>query len=363
MANPVADLTAAGQSIWYDSISREILKSGGLAKMVADGWVRGVTSNPSIFQKAVAGSDDYDAALAELSGRGITPYEAFLQVGGSDIRDAADILRPVYDRTSAGDGYVSFEVQASDTQAMMAEAKRMFALVDRPNVFIKIPGTQDGVKAVEDLIADGINVNITLLFEVEVYEQFVESYMKGLERRLAKGEPIDKIASVASFFVSRVDTKADKILPEDSPLRGKVAVANARRAYKQFLTLFAGPRWQKLANAGAMKQRPLWASTGTKNPAYSDVLYVEELVAPDTVNTMPEATLKAFVDHGKVRPAIMENLDDADRVLKEAAAAGIDLHQVGLELLDEGLEAFGSDFDKLLGEIDTKLTRRLAGQR
>jgi transaldolase / glucose-6-phosphate isomerase len=360
--NALDELKAAGQSIWFDYLRRGLITSGELQKMVQEGLITGMTSNPTIFQKAISGSRDYEPSIAALASEGLSGYEAFLQLGGEDIRLAAEVLRPVYDETAAADGYVSFEAQPGTTAAMVAEAKRMFEVVGRPNVMIKIPGIPEGPAAVEELTAQGLNINITLLFEVEMYEQFAEAYIRGIERRVDAGQPVDRIASVASFFVSRVDTKADKLLPEGSPLRGKVAIANAVRAYALFQRLFSGPRWQRLAAAGARVQRPLWASTGTKNPEYSDVLYVEELVAPDTVNTMPEATLVAFLDHGKVRPrAILDAMDEAERVLSEAAAAGVDLHAIGQELITEGLASFGADFDKLVAEIEKAMERQAPG--
>ncbi|MDZ4277673.1 MAG: transaldolase, partial [Dehalococcoidia bacterium] len=356
MAHAIDQLRQRGQSVWLDYIRRGLITSGELERMVRDRWVSGVTSNPTIFQKAIAGSEDYDDALRRIHQRGeCSAYEAFLELGGDDIRSAADVLRPVYDETNGADGFVSFEAQEADAQETIDEVRRMWALVDRPNVLIKVPGTQAGVQAVEQLIAEGININITLLFDVDVYEQVANAYISGLEQRSQSGQPVDNIASVASFFVSRVDTKADELLPDGSPLRGKIAVANAVLAYKRFQQIFSGPRWQKLAGAGARVQRPLWASTGTKSPEYSDVLYVEELVAPHTVNTMPEQTLRAFLDHGKVRPAIEEQLDTAEETLKQAADAGIDLKEVTSRLLTDGLAAFGKDFDKLLGEIDHKI--------
>ncbi len=352
----VHDLYAAGQSVWLDYIRRGMLTSGELKKMVDAGWVRGVTSNPTIFQKAIAGSNDYDEALARvIEGGQCTAYEAFLELGGEDIRLAADVLLPVHERTQGADGFVSFEAQENPTDAMIAEVNRMSAVVGRRNVMIKVPGTENGVRAVEPLIASGISVNITLLFDVDVYEQVALAYIRGLERRRAAGQRLDTVASVASFFVSRVDTKVDGLLPEGSPLRGKVAVANAWEAYNRFQRIFSGPEWERLAKSGARVQRPLWASTGTKNPAYSDVKYVEELVAPRTVNTMPEATMRAFLDHGQARPSIEERMAEAQTVLRQAAEAGIDLKRVTSEVLSEGLETFGKDFQKLLDEIGKRL--------
>ncbi|MEP7214681.1 MAG: bifunctional transaldolase/phosoglucose isomerase [Anaerolineaceae bacterium] len=370
MARPVVQpvtraLLEAGQSVWLDYIRRGHIQSGALAKMVEDGWITGMTSNPSIFEKAIAGSSDYDEALAALaSQQGITPYDAFVSLAVEDIRAAADVLRPIYDQTSAKDGYVSLEVPPGierDTAATVSEAKRLFALVDRPNVMIKVPGTPEGNRAVEELIADGTNINITLLFGASAYGQAAEAYIAGLERRLAKGLPLAGIASVASFFVSRVDTAVDALLPEGSPLLGKAAVANARHAYSLFQKFFSGPRWEKLAEAGAMVQRPLWASTGTKNAAYSDILYVQELIAAETVNTMPEATLLAVLDHAKVADTIAPNLARAEEELAALAKAGVDLDAVTGKLLIDGLAAFDKDFQKLLGQVQAALARARVG--
>jgi transaldolase/glucose-6-phosphate isomerase len=359
-------LLALGQSVWLDSISRQLLDSGGLERMVRDGWVTGVTSNPSIFEKAVAGSTDYDAQIAGLArDRSVTRYDAFVALAADDIRWAADVLRPVYDQAGTRDGYVSLEVPTGiehDVAATVAEAKRLFALVGRPNVMIKVPGTPAGVTAARELIAAGVNVNITLLFAVSAYEATAEAFIAGLEDRLAAGRPISSVASVASFFVSRLDTAVDALLPADSPLRGKAAVANARVAYERFEQIFSGARWERLAAAGAQVQRPLWASTGTKNPAYSDVLYVEELVAPNTVNTMPEATLKAMLDHGRVAEAIGAGLARSKRNLEGLAAGGVDLDGVTAKLLVDGLASFERDFLKLLDRIDSALAVERVGR-
>ncbi|MEX1252828.1 MAG: transaldolase [Dehalococcoidia bacterium] len=354
MASAIEKVHVAGQSTWLDYISRSLIASGRLARMVEDGWITGLTSNPTIFHRAIADSADYQDSLRRLSSQ-TSLYEAYLAIAGEDIRAAADVLRPVYDRTQGEDGYVSFEAQAGITDEMISEARRMFRSVDRPNVMIKIPGVPDGIEAVSTLIEEGISVNITLLFDVEVYERFVEAYLSGLERRFASHQPLDRVASVASFFVSRVDTKIDSRLPEDSTLRGKVGIANSRRAYEQFLRVFSGPRWERLSASGARLQRPLWGSTSTKNPVYRDVMYVEELVAPHTVNTMPEETLLAFLDHGEFGSTIPERFDEANRVLQAAAAAGIDLHAVGRELTEEGVAAFDGDFQKLLEALGAAL--------
>lgn len=347
MANAIEKVHAAGQSTWLDYISRSLIASGRLARMVEDGWITGVTSNPTIFHRTITDSADYQDSLRRLSSQ-TSPYEAYLAIAGEDIRAAADVLRPVYDHTKGEDGFVSFEAQAGTTAEMISEAKRMFAFVDRPNVMIKIPGVPDGIEAASTIIEEGINVNITLLFDVEVYERFAEAYLSGLERRLAARRPLDRVASVASFFVSRVDTKVDRLLPEWSPLRGKVGIANSQRAYGHFLRTFSGPRWEGLSANGARLQRPLWGSTSTKNHAYRDVMYVEGLVAPHTVNTMPEETLLAFLDHGDIPALITDSLDEAEQVLQDAAGAGIDLHAVGRQLTDEGVAAFDDDFQKLL---------------
>lgn len=354
MASAIDALHAAGQSTWLDYISRALIASGRLARMVKDGWITGLTSNPTIFHRAMTDSADYQDSLRRLSSQ-TSPYEAYLAIAGEDIRAAADVLRPVYDRTLGEDGFVSFEAQAGTTDEMIAEARRMFRFVDRPNVMIKIPGVPDGIEAVSTLIEEGINVNITLLFDVDVYAQFADAYLRGLERRLASREPLDSVGSVASFFVSRVDTKVDRLLPERSPLKGQVGIANSRQAYGQFLRIFSGTRWERLSANSARLQRPLWGSTSTKNPAYRDVMYLEELVAPNTVNTMPEEALLAFLDHGEVRSTIPERLDEADRVLQAAAAAGISLHTVGRELTEEGVAAFDDDFQKLLEALGAAL--------
>ena len=348
-----------GQSIWLDYIQRGLIESGRLARLVDDGIISGVTSNPTIFDKAIAGTSDYEAALQAIIRDGeADPYSAFLALAADDIRAAADTLRPVYDDTAGRDGFVSLEVPpaiAHDRDATIAEARRLFHLVDRPNVMIKVPGTPAGIEALVELIAAGVNVNVTLLFSVDVYERVAEGYIAGLERRREAGAPLDAVASVASFFVSRVDTAADAMLAEGSPLRGKIAVANARLAYERFLHIFGGDRWEALARAGARVQRPLWASTGTKNPAYSDILYVQDLIARDTVNTVPEATLAALLDHLDPRPTIEPNFDDARHVFSEAAEKGIDLDAITARLLDEGLKAFARDFDALLGKIRLRL--------
>ncbi len=367
MPESIRELYRAGQSVWLDFIRRGFIESGALTRYVQDGWITGLTSNPSIFAKAVSGSADYDEALRVIARDGdITPYAAFVRLAVDDIQQVADALRPVYDEGHGADGFVSLEVPPGlehDAQKTADEARRLFRLVDRPNAMIKVPGTAAGIRALQDLIAEGININVTLLFDVAVYEQVADAYLTGLERRLASGQPLTDLASVASFFVSRIDTAADAALPEDSPLRGTVAIANARVAYGRFREIFRGPRWERLAEAGARVQRPLWASTSTKNRAYSDVLYIEELVAPDTVNTVPETTLTTFADHGRVDPRVVEQgLDRAAETLGEVRAQGIDLQAITDRLLTEGLAGFGADFDQLLGCIGDSLAAVPAGR-
>jgi transaldolase len=356
--NPLHELRAAGQSPWLDSLSRGMIPDA-LTRLTTEDAVGGVTSNPSIFRKAIEGND-YDAALRALAAKdGRSPLELFYDLALADIQMAADALRPVYDRTDGADGFVSFELEprlARDTAGSIRAARDLFAQLGKPNVMIKVPGTPEGADALVDLIAAGVNVNVTLLFAVSAYERVMESYISGLERRLAAGEPIDRVASVASFFVSRVDTAVDPHLPASQ--RGTIAIANAKVAYQRFLALFSGPRWQTLAAAGARVQRPLWASTGTKNPAYSDVLYVESLIGRDTVNTMPEATLDAFRDHGTVRPdTILEGADDAAAALASLSEHGVDLDAVTDGLLEAGITAFDDDLQALLATIDAKIAQ------
>ena len=357
MSERLKDLAAAGTSPWLDNIRRGWLRSGEFRRMVDEGIV-GVTSNPTIFEKAIAGTDDYADAVAALAASGVDPTEAFFELAIADVSEAADQLRGVYDATGHLDGFVSFELppgMAKDTAASIEGARRFFDRIGRPNIFIKIPGTPEGVPAIEESIADGININVTLLFSVKRYGEIHEAYIRGLERRLAAGRPIDDLHSVASFFVSRVDTAVDRLLPEGSELRGRAAVANAKLAYQDFLEITRSPRWQKLAAAGARLQRPLWASTGTKNPAYSDVLYVDELIGPDCVNTMPEATIAAFSDHGIVKRTVDADLEQARAELAGIAAAGVSLNEVthGLEL--DGVVAFSQSFDSLVGTLRDRI--------
>src|SRR6266542_3424224 len=305
-SNPLVNLAKEGQSVWYDQMERKLLTTGRLKQMIDEDDLRGLTSNPTIFEKAIAGSDDYDQQLRQLAAADKNAVEIFDELALDDIGNAADVFRPVYDRCGGNDGFVSIEVSpllARDTAGTIAEAKRLFGRLGRPNVMVKIPATSEGLPAIEESIANGININITLIFSNDVYAQVMEAYVRGLERRAAAGQPIDRIRSVASFFVSRIDTKADKQMEErgETELLGRIAIANAKMDYQLFKKTFAGDRFARLREKGAAVQRPLWASTGTKNKKYSDVLYIESLIAPQTVNTVPPATYEAFKDHGHVR--------------------------------------------------------------
>jgi len=367
--NTLQALHAQGQSIWLDYIRRKLLTGGELARLIDEDSVTGVTSNPAIFQKAVTGSTDYSEEIAALArDDALDAKSLFEQLAIEDIRLAADALRGVYDKTSGRDGFVSMEVSprlAHDTEATCAEARRLWKAVDRPNLMIKVPATLEGMPAIETLIGEGINVNATLLFSVEMYLKVAESYLRGLETLVANGGDAARVSSVASFFVSRVDTAVDNAISErlngsgDSgssdklrALLGQIAVANAKIAYRDCKTLFSGPRWEALESRGAGSQRLLWASTGVKNPAYRDVVYVEELIGPDTVNTMPPATLNAFRDHGKVRDALDEGIEQAQADVDELKAFGIDLDAITDTLLDDGVRLFVEAFDKLLAAVD-----------
>jgi transaldolase len=360
MSNNLREIEALGQSIWIDNISRQLLEDGIMARLIEEDGISGVTSNPTIFEKAMGHSDRYDDAFRETLDETNDPQEIFERLAYRDIRDAADLLRPTFDQTRGQDGYVSFEVPASlafDADKTIEAAQRYKAAIDRPNVLIKVPGTGDGVRAFEELTALGVNVNVTLLFAVERYEAIAEAFLKGLERRVERGESIDKSASVASFFVSRVDTKVDKALEgtgrED--LRGKAAVANARIAYESFERIFSGPRWEALAAKGARVQRPLWASTSTKNPDYSDVLYVDDLIGPDTVNTMPDQTIEAARDHATAKRTVDQGFAQAHEVIDEVKAAGVDFDRIVMhELVDEGVKSFSDSYDSLLESIKEK---------
>ncbi|MDQ4148651.1 MAG: bifunctional transaldolase/phosoglucose isomerase [Actinomycetota bacterium] len=364
--NPLQQLHDAGQGVWLDFLRRGLITGGELKRMTKEYALTGVTSNPSIFKKAIGGSTDYDEAIKRIvEGGEYDSVDVFYDLALEDIRGAASVFRPAYEQTGGKDGFVSFELEpklAHDTAGSVAKAKELWERFANPNVMIKVPGTREGVPAVEELTAAGINVNITLLFAVSSYKEVARAYIRGLQRRLEAGEPISGLSSVASFFVSRVDSAVDALLPKDSGLRGKIAIANAKMAYQAFREIFSGPNWEALAEAGAKVQRPLWASTGTKNPEYSDVLYIEELVGRDTVNTMPQHTMDAFKDHGRVRPdSVLEGVDEAARQIEELAAGGIDLEEIALKLEDEGIEAFEKDLNSLLETLEDKVERVRAG--
>ncbi len=354
------ELAELGQSVWIDFLSRDLLHGGTLARMIEEDAVTGVTSNPTIFQKALSEGTAYDAQLRELIAAEEDPQEIFFLLAARDVTDALDLLRPVFDRSAGTDGFVSLEVDpglAYETEATYEQAKRLHALIDRPNLFVKIPATKPGLPAIEDSIAAGRSINVTLIFSLRRYAEVVEAYVRGLERLVAAGGDPAKVRSVASFFVSRVDTEADRRLDAIGGvdhLKGRLAVANAKLAYQHWGQAFSGERWQYLASKGARKQRCLWASTSTKNPAYPDVLYVEELIGPETVNTMPEETIRAFQDHGKVAPTLERGLDEAKSLLDEIAAAGVDYDDVTETLEEEGVEKFADSFDELLDGIRAK---------
>jgi transaldolase len=363
---PLQELADHGQSVWIDYLSRPFVQDGELAGLVEQG-VAGVTSNPTIFQGAIAAGDAYDEQIREIVAGGESdPKEIFIALAKDDIRAACDVLRGVHDEGNGKDGYVSLEVDpnlARDTQATEEEAKRLHALIDKPNVFIKIPATAEGLPAIEDTIAAGIPVNVTLIFSLERHRAVAEAYIRGLQRLADAGGDLSKVASVASFFVSRVDTEADKRLDEAGrpELKGKLAIANAKLAYETYKDLFAGEAWEALEAKGATKQRCLWASTSTKNPEYRDVLYVEELVGPDTVNTMPRETLEAMLDHGEIRgDTIEEDLDGAHRLFDDLEAAGIDYDDVVDTLEREGVQKFADSFRKLFADIESKRDQLVA---
>jgi len=366
MSDTLRRLSNEGVAIWLDDLSRERLATGGLAALVRDKHVVGVTTNPTIFQKAVADSELYDPQLHDLALRGIAVDGAARYLTSYDVRWACDVLRPVYDATGGVDGRVSIEVDprlAYQTERTIAEARGLWWLVDRPNLFIKIPATEAGLPAISTCLAEGISVNVTLIFSLDRYRQVMAAFLDGLERRLTAGADLSRIGSVASFFVSRVDTEVDKRLekigsPESRALRGKAAIANARLAFQAYEDVFAGPRWQALAAAGAHPQRPLWASTSVKDPTYDDTMYVDQLVTRGVVNTMPEATIEAVADHGKITgDTVRSRYADARQVLDDLAALGIDYADVVQVLEDEGVQKFVTSWIELLESVGSELTR------
>lgn len=372
-AKALFQLAACGQSYWLDNLTRAMMRSGELQRRVSEEGLRGITSNPTTFNAAITGSADYDGQIQELARTRAATQELFEALMVSDVQDACDILRPVYESSRRLDGYVSLEVSphfAHDAHRTMTHARRLFSLVNRPNVMIKIPGTSAGIPAIEEMLYEGLNINITLLFSIQGYQGVAEAYLRALERRVGDNRPIDGIASVASFFVSRVDTLVDQLLshriyPDDpdkgtmpAQLLGRGAVANAKVAYKYFKQIFAGDRWAKLVKQGARVQRVLWASTGRKNPAYSDVGYVEPLVGRETVNTMPEATIKAVVDHGRVvADSVEADVEDALEVLRQLENVGIDYRCVTWQLENEGIQKFIDSYDACIQALEKKRRR------
>jgi transaldolase len=369
--NPLSQLGALGQSIWLDYIRRDLIASGGLRRLIEEDGLRGMTSNPSIFEKAIADSHDYDEDIRALALKGKDAEAIYEALSQRDVQSAADEFRPLYDRTDGKDGYVSLEVNphlAHDTHGTTEEARRLWAVLNRPNVFIKVPATTEGLPAIRQLLGEGINVNVTLLFALPRYRQVAEAYLAGIETRAAQGKPVKQVASVASFFVSRIDTLVDALLEEliaqggrkadlAKKLRGQVAIASAKMAYQIYQEISGGDRFKKLAAQGARVQRLLWASTGTKNPDYRDVKYVEALIGPDTVNTAPLETLDAYRDHGEPKARLENDVGEAARVLKRLPELGITLDQVTQQLEDEGVEKFNQPFDKLIAAVGERSRR------
>jgi transaldolase/glucose-6-phosphate isomerase len=367
--NPLKDLLKFGQSVWLDYIRRDLITSGELKRLIEEDGLRGMTSNPAIFEKAIVGSKDYANILDSLKGRkDLDAKGKFELIAIRDIQDATDLLRPVYDESKRHDGYVSLEVSpylARDTKGTLEEARRLWKAVNRTNLMIKVPGTKEGIPAFEQLISEGLNINVTLLFSQEVYQRVAEAYVRGLEKFAANGGDVSRIASVASFFISRIDNSVDaeltnRLKSAQSPqevqklksLMGKIAIANGKLAYQRYLKLFSGPNWEKLKAKGAQAQRVLWASTSTKNPAYPDILYVQEMIGPNTVNTIPPATLDAFRDHGQPHETLTEDVEGAQKTMKTLAEVGISIDQVTDKLTDDGVRLFEEAFDKLLAAVE-----------
>ena len=358
--NPLVELHKFGHSFWYDNIHRRMLVSGQLKRMIEEDGLRGMTSNPTIFEKAINSGTDYDDAIRQLVGRGLAVPEIYEALAVADIQAAADLFRPLYDRENGNDGYVSLEVSpklAHDTQGTITEAQRLWGSVGRPNLMIKVPATPAGIPAIEHLIATGLNINVTLLFARETYQQVAEAYIRGLEQLAGDGRDVRQTASVASLFVSRVDTAVDKILQRGAAseeLRGKAAIANSKLLYQSYKEIFHGPRFAALRGGGARVQRLLWGSTSTKNPNYSDVMYAEALIGPETVDTMPDATITAFRDHGTARATLEEGVDEARRTFERLAQAGVDISVVMQQLQDDGVKLFADSFDQLMQSLASK---------
>ena len=379
--NALLQLKELGQVVWLDSIHRGQIVSGGLRKLVNEDGLTGETANPTLFDKAIAGTGDYDDAIRRLAQQGKSPLEIYETLAIEDVQMAADVFRPIHNHLNGADGFVSLEVSpklAYDTQESIVEAQRFFRALNRPNVMIKIPGTKKGVPAIEECLYQGININITLLFSIQAYEQVAFAYIRALERRAAEGKPIDRVASVASFFVCRIDTLADRLIQDRikttsdpaekaklEALLGKVAIANAKMAYQQFKSIFYQPRFLALKAKGARVQRPLWASTSTKNPNYSDVLYVESLIGPETINTLPLGTIEDFRNHGHVALTLEQDLSGARQILNTLEEVGLFLDDITQQVLTEGVEKFDESLDQLLKSIASKEDKVLAssGQR
>lgn len=357
MNNPIKETLLLGQSLWYDNIQRRLLKNGFMSELIERGEIRGMTSNPTIFNNAISKSNDYDPALIPLFRSGLTAEKIFWELARQDILSALELFDPLYKSTNGGDGFVSLEVNpfyANDTEATFKQVKHLWQVVDRPNLMIKIPATQAGIPAIRQSIAEGININITLIFSIDRYREVMQAYLDGIKERLGSGKPVDHIASVASFFVSRVDTKIDSHLSSNSPLLGKAGIANTKLAYQEFKKIFEGEEFKKLQSSGCQIQRPLWASTSTKNPAYKDTLYIEELIGPHTVNTIPPATLDAFREHGVASETITMGIDESIKVIKELDQLGILMSEVTRELEIEGVKAFMDAFTSLLTTIEQR---------
>ncbi|MFC1714838.1 transaldolase [Candidatus Poribacteria bacterium] len=352
------ELAELGQSIWFDNIRRSLMASGELQGLIDKG-LRGITSNPSIFEKAVSGSSDYDAEIQEMTAQGKSTNEIYEALTTADVGNAADLMRSVYDSTDGLDGYVSLEVNpdlAHDIGGTIAEARHLFSALDRPNIFIKVPATPSGIPAITTLIGEGININVTLMFSLAQYEMVTEAYISGIEKLLEAGGDVSRVRSVASVFVSRIDGAVDKALEEigEEELQGKIAIANSKAIYARFHEIFGGERWERLAGAGACAQRPLWASTSTKNPDYPDTLYVDSLIGPDTVNTLPPATLDAFLDHGQATLTLEADLAEARAQLAKLSDLGVELDAITRKLLDDGVDAFATAFKALINRIAEK---------
>ncbi|MBZ4394131.1 MULTISPECIES: transaldolase [unclassified Myxococcus] len=371
--NPLRQLEEFGQAVWVDNLQRSYITQGTLQKLITEDGLKGLTSNPTIFQKAVSGSEDYEDLFQAARGQGRSAGDVYEQLAVRDVQGAADILRSVYDALKGKDGYASLEVSprlANDTKATLDEARRLWKTLDRPNVMIKVPGTEAGVPAIEQLTAEGLNVNVTLLFSQERYRQVTHAYLTGLERFAKAGGDLSKVSSVASFFVSRIDVAVDKEIQQRlkagvtaeqrkvlESLHGKVAIANAKLAYRIYQEVFSSPRWKALSAKGAKVQRVLWASTSTKDPKLRDVLYIEELIGPDTVNTMPPATIDAFRDHGKVRTTLLEDLAGAKETLRQLEAGGVSMKSVTERLAVDGVRLFEESFDALLKAVEAQLKK------